>query len=1588
MYNQRSFIIATMFLLMLLIPLGAFAENLKVFDIDRQVTKSDRGFPRDDPPAAAANGNWLTPINYAGGTLHMRAEIRGQPVPQSMRLQFCMWQYNFTLETCTSQRAVSGQAGTVVTWTSSIPNMWKKDGKDMDWANPRQRYGLAIKNSSGAPVSDFSGWNWSGEDPDAWYPLDIKFSVVVVPVGGTFVGWTSAVLAAPPGPVGGVTAPSISTQPANQSAMAGQTATFAVVASGTAPLSYQWQRDGANIPGATGASYTTPATTLADNGAVFRCRVSNAAGNVTSAGAVLSVSATPQPIASYNFDEGAGATVNDRTGNGYNGTVVGAAWTAAGKNAGALSFDGVDDYVGLGTWGVPGNALTISAWVKGDTWANGDARFIAKAVGTAEQDHVFMLGERDNRLRARLKTNGQTRTLIASSATLPVNTWVHVAAVYDGSTLKLYQNGAEVGSLAMTGSIGASSAPIHIGRSPEGSNYFAGTLDDVRIYAMALSRDDILADMNTPVAAGNVAPTARFSVTPQSGAAPLTVNLNASASSDSDGALVSYAWNFGDGAVGSGVTTSHTYAAAGSYTVQLTVTDDAGAADTATATVTVLSSGGSGIVSDDFNTPTLDGMWTFQNPVGDGDYELVGAGTENAHLRLSVPAGANHDVWTGGNRAVRVMQPAANDDFGIEVKFESQPTQRFQMQGLLVEQDPQNFLRLDFHSDGSALRLFAARFVGGVPTTLRNQTIAAAPVLYLRLTRQGDTWMPQYSYDGSSWVDVSGFTHALAVTSVGVFAGNAGGNPAFTAVVDYFFNTASPIVPEDGPICAPGELFSLTTTASGPGSVLRAPNQATYGCGESVTLTAQPGPGAQFTGWGGALGGTTNPAALTLQANTTVTASFAADTTPPVIGNVQVTAGQNAATVSWSTNEPSTGVVNYGQSTAYGLSVSSSSLATAHSVNLTGLAAGTLHHYRIQATDAAGNSASTADLTFTTLGQGGNSPPVIDIWYGPYQTFGQLGIPQRWINILGNVTDPDGISSLSYSLNGGSQRALSIGPDNRRLADPGDFIIEIDHLELAPGWNDVVISATDNLGSTSVSIVNVEFGGGAIWPRPYAINWSDVVSLQDVIQVVDGNWAMTDEGIRTVQVDYDRLLAIGDIAWQSYEITVPVTIHGSEPSGPVSGAPGVGIILRWKGHTNSPVVCVQPHCGWLPSGPIGWWRASKFTLADQWDPDVVLQLGIPYIWKKRVQTWDVEGQPYHMYSLKVWQAGDSEPLQWNLTKTYPGGVVTNGSALLIAHHMDVTFGDMTVVSLDNVIPPAISNVQVIPGETTAIITWTTNVPATSRVAYGLTSSHEAGTIVEDTLKTSHSLMLTDLEPGALYHYQVSSLSSGGDSSISQNFVFKTNGGQDLSGIVSDDFNTPWLNPVWEYQDPVGDGTYELVGAGTGNAHLRLSVPAGTNHDVWTGGNRSVRVMQPSLDENLEIEVKFESQPTQRFQMQGLLVEQDPQNFLRVDFYSDGSSLRLFAARFTGGVPQTLHNQVIAGHPNLYLRLTRQGNIWTPQHSSDGTNWTVLGSFTQAMTVSKVGVFAGNSGANPAYTAVVDYFFNTASPVVPEDGAGE
>lgn len=93
-------------------------------------------------------------------------------------------------------------------------------------------------------------------------------------------------------------APAITSQPANKTVLEGQSASFSVTASGSAPLSYQWRKNGANISGATSSSYTTSATVLADNGASYSVVVNNTAGSITSSNATLTVNPAPPTITS------------------------------------------------------------------------------------------------------------------------------------------------------------------------------------------------------------------------------------------------------------------------------------------------------------------------------------------------------------------------------------------------------------------------------------------------------------------------------------------------------------------------------------------------------------------------------------------------------------------------------------------------------------------------------------------------------------------------------------------------------------------------------------------------------------------------------------------------------------------------------------------------------------------------------------------------------------------------------------------------------------------------------------------------------------------------------------------------------------------------------------------------------------------------------------------------------------------------------------------------------------------------------------------------------------------------------------------
>src|SRR5438874_1102722 len=166
-----------------------------------------------------------------------------------------------------SETVAKGQTATFsVTAKSTTPlrYRWKKNGETID----------------GATSASYTTPPVEASDNGA------KFYVVVRNSAGRVVSSTATLTVN-----SAAVAPSITTQPANQTVTVGQTATFTVAATGTAPLSYQWQKNSTAISGATSAGYNTPAMASADNGAQFRVVVSNVAGNVTSNAATLTVSA-------------------------------------------------------------------------------------------------------------------------------------------------------------------------------------------------------------------------------------------------------------------------------------------------------------------------------------------------------------------------------------------------------------------------------------------------------------------------------------------------------------------------------------------------------------------------------------------------------------------------------------------------------------------------------------------------------------------------------------------------------------------------------------------------------------------------------------------------------------------------------------------------------------------------------------------------------------------------------------------------------------------------------------------------------------------------------------------------------------------------------------------------------------------------------------------------------------------------------------------------------------------------------------------------------------------------------------------------
>lgn len=205
-------------------------------------------------------------------------------------------------------------------------------------------------------------------------------------------------------------------------------------------------------------------------------------------------------IVAYAFNESSGTTAADSSGNGKTAALVNGPTWAPGKYGNGINLDGVDDYVAVANPNLPTGDYTYEAWVNLDR--NNAFQTIMEAldgVGGAELEWDLVVGG-----SVQVWSNSAQR--LTTAVSIPVGTWNHMTLTRQGSTIRVYLNGAlqsQTGSDA--GALNFSTCPLLIGVDADSActgllnGYFDGRIDEVRIHNRALSQAEIQTDMNTPI---------------------------------------------------------------------------------------------------------------------------------------------------------------------------------------------------------------------------------------------------------------------------------------------------------------------------------------------------------------------------------------------------------------------------------------------------------------------------------------------------------------------------------------------------------------------------------------------------------------------------------------------------------------------------------------------------------------------------------------------------------------------------------------------------------------------------------------------------------------------------------------------------------------------------------------------------------------------------------------------------------------------------------------------------------------------------------------------------------------------------------
>ena len=719
---------------------------------------------------------------------------------------------------------------------------------------------------------------------------------------------------------------------------------------------------------------------------------------------IVSSSVNSDLVAHWLLNEGTGTVATDTSNNGYNGTLTNSpAW-----NGNNLVFDGVNDYINLGNLDISGSALSLASWVQADALENctyRDCRILSKASSTSGQDHYWMISTtkvgNETRLRFRLKAGGITSTLVASSGNILNGDRFHVAATYDGTTMRLYKDGLEVGSRVKTGNIDTNAGvEAWIGGNPTiaSSRPWKGSIADVHIYQSALSVAEVNAIKDaTPVITDTTPPIIQnIQTTVTNTTATITWSTNEAANSQATyGVTNSYGETRADATISSTHSLTLTGLTPGSlFHYQVSSADASGniansgdltlttadvvdivppiisnvqvsVTDTSATIVWMTNELANsqvfyGLTSEYGLTSAVGTMVTAHSLVltgltpntsyhyrvssTDANSNSSSNSTDNLNFTTSSAPNVNNSLvahWLLSEGAGSIANDSSNNGHN----------------GTLTNNPVWNGNNLVFDGVNDYVNL-GTLDISGSELTLAGWVQADAlencRSKDCRILSKASSTSGQDHYWMISTIKVGSATHLR-------FRLKAGG-------------TTTTLVASTGNILN-GDRFHFAATFDGTTMRLYKDGLEVGSRAKTGNIDTNAGVEAWIGGnptvassrpWKGSISDIQiyQSALSVVEVNAIKDATTViVDTTPPVIQNIQTGVTNTTATITWNTNEAANSQVVYGLTSDYGETSTDASMNSAHGLTLIGLTSGSLYHYQVSSTDSSGNITTSENLT-------------------------------------------------------------------------------------------------------------------------------------------------------------------------------------------------------------------------------------------------------------------------------------------------------------------------------------------------------------------------------------------------------------------------------------------------------------------------------------------------------------------------------------------------------------------------------------------------------------------------------------------------